>query len=591
MKVADFVVERLHAWGVRRIYGYSGDGINGVIGALQRADKIEFVQVRHEEMAAFMAVAHAKFTGELGVCLSTGGPGATHLITGLYDAKLDHAPVLAICGQAEVTVRGASYQQELNLDRMFADVAGFAHEASAPAQVRHLIDRCVRVAKATNGPSVIILPKDVQDDNYEEPAVSHGFTRSGVGYNKPKVVPEDADLAKAADILNTGNKVAILIGSGARGTAPQLIEIASLLGAGVAKALLGKDVLPDDLPFVTGAIGLLGTEPSWELMQGCDTLLMVGTGFPWSEFLPKDGAARAVQIDIEASMLSLRYPADVNLHGDAADTLKALLPLIKRKDDRDWLKTTEANVSAWWKKLEGRAKADASPVNPQRVVWEMSPRLPANAIVTSDSGSCANWFARDYRLQQGQSASLSGGLASMGAAVPYAIGAKFAHPDRPVIALVGDGAMQMNNMAELITVQKYWKRWADPRWIVCVFNNQDLNEVTWEQRVMEGNPKFDASQDIPDFAYAKFGEMLGFKGIFVKSADRLASAWQEALSGDRPVVLEVKTDPDVVPLPPHVTLKQARGFMSAMAKGDRAAGSIIGETAKQVVDGLFGKEN
>jgi pyruvate dehydrogenase (quinone) len=473
---------------------------------------------------------------------------------------------------------------------MFADVAGFVQEASAPAQVRHLIDRCIRVAKATNGPSVIILPKYVQDDNYEEPAVSHGFTRSGVGYNKPKVVPEDADLAKAADLLNTGNKVAILIGAGARGTAPQLIEMATLLGAGVAKALLGKDVLPDDLPFVTGAIGLLGTDPSWDLMQDCDTLLMVGTGFPWSEFLPKDGAARAVQIDIEASMLSLRYPADVNLHGDAADTLKALLPLIKRKDDRGWLKTIEGNVTAWWEKLEGRARADASPVNPQRVVWEMSPRLPANAIVTSDSGSCANWFARDYRVQQGQSASLSGGLASMGAAVPYATGAKFAHPNRPVIALVGGGAMQMNNMAELITVQKYWKRWADPRWIVCVFNNQDLNEVTWEQRVMEGNAKFDASQDIPDFAYAKFAEMLGFKGIFVDSPDRLASAWQEALSSDRPVVLEVKTDPDVVPLPPHVTFKQARGFMSAMAKGDAAAGSIIGETAKQVVDGLFGKK-
>jgi pyruvate dehydrogenase (quinone) len=311
---------------------------------------------------------------------------------------------------------------------------------------------------AANGPSVLILPKDIQDADYEEPALAHGFTRSGVGYSKPKVVPEDADLAKAADILNAGDKVAILIGAGARGAALQLTELATLLGAGVAKALLGKDVLPDDLPFVTGAIGLLGTEPSWDLMQGCDTLLMVGTGFPWSEFLPKDGGARAVQIDIEASMLSLRYPAEVNLHGDAADTLKALLPLIKRKEGRDWATKVEANIAAWWKKLEGRAKADAKPVNPQRVVWEMSPLLPANAIVTSDSGSCANWFARDYRVQQGQSASLSGGLASMGAAVPYAIGAKFAHPHRPVIALVGDGAMQMNNMAELITVQKYWKR-------------------------------------------------------------------------------------------------------------------------------------
>jgi pyruvate dehydrogenase (quinone) len=457
--------------------------------------------------------------------------------------------------------------------------------------VRHLLDRCVRIAKAHNTPSVIILPKDVQDEAYEEPAVAHGFTRSGVGYSRPKIVPEDTDLTKAAEILNAGKKVAILVGAGARGAAPLLIEMATLLGAGVAKALLGKDVLPDDLPFVTGAIGLLGTEPSWDLMQDCDTLLMVGTGFPWSEFLPKDGAARAVQIDIEASMLSLRYPVDANLHGDAAATLKALLPLIRRKDGREWSKTIETNVSAWWKKLEGRAMADANPVNPQRVVWEMSPLLPANAIVTSDSGSCANWYARDFRVQQGQRSSLSGGLASMGAAVPYAIGAKFAYPDRPVIALVGDGAMQMNNMAELITVQKYWKRWIDPRWIVCVFNNQDLNEVTWEQRVMEGNPKFEASQDIPNFAYAKFGEMLGFKSIFVDTPDRLASAWQEALSSDRPVVLEVKTDPEVAPLPPHVTLKEARAFMSAMAKGDGGAAHVIGDTARQVVDGLFGKKD
>jgi pyruvate dehydrogenase (quinone) len=591
MKVGDFVVERLHAWGIRRIYGYPGDGINGVTGALQRSGKIEFIQARHEEMAAFMAVAHAKFTGELGVCFSTGGPGATHMITGLYDAKLDHVPVLAICGQAEATVRGASYQQELNLDRVFADVAGFAQEASAPAQVRHLIDRGIRVALARNCPSVLIFPKDIQDREYEEPAVAHGFTRSGVGYRRPKIVPEDAELARAAEILNAGGKVAILIGAGARGAAPQVVEVAQLLGAGVAKALLGKDVLADDLPFVTGAIGLLGTEPSWDLMQGCDTLLMVGTGFPWSEFLPKDGAARAVQIDIDASMLSLRYPADVNLHGDAAATLTALIPLLKRKEDRDWSKTIEGNIASWWKKLEGRAMAEAAPVNPQRVIWDMSPLLPANAIVTSDSGSCANWFARDYRVQEGQLASLSGGLASMGAAVPYAIGAKFAHPDRPVVALVGDGAMQMNNMAELITVQKYWRQWPDPRWIVCVFNNQDLNEVTWEQRVMEGNPKFEASQDIPDFPYAKFGELLGFKGVFIDSPDRLASAWQQALASDRPVVLEVKTDPEVVPLPPHVTLKQARGFMSSMIKGDDAAGHIIGETARQVFDGLFGKRD
>jgi pyruvate dehydrogenase (quinone) len=590
MKVSDFVVGRLHAWGVRRIYGYPGDGINGVLGALQRAKSIEFIQVRHEEMAAFMAVAHAKFTGEIGVCLSTGGPGATHMITGLYDAKLDHVPVLAICGQAEATVRGSNYQQELNLDRMFSDVADFVQEASAPAQVRHLIDRAIRIAIARNGVSAIILPKDIQDTDYQEPKVAHGFTRSGVGYSRPKVVPETADLDKAAAVLNAGAKVAILVGAGARGAAAEVVQTADLLGAGIAKALLGKDVLPDDLPYVTGAIGLLGTEPSWNLMQQCDTLLMIGTGFPWAEFLPKDEKVRAVQIDIDPSMLSLRFPAEVNLHGDAAETLRLLNPLLRRKDDRSWREGVEKGVDAWWKKLEERAKADADPVNPQRVVWEMSPLLPADAIVTSDSGSCANWYARDLRIQRGQSSSLSGGLASMGAAVPYAIGAKFAFPNRPVVALVGDGAMQMNNMAELITVQKYWKQWPDPRWIVCVFNNEDLNEVTWEQRVMEGDPKFLATQVIPNFAYARFGEMLGFKGIFVDRPGDLHDAWQDALSADRPVVLEVKTDPDVAPLPPHLTLKEARGFLTAMVKGDPSAGHVIADTARQVLGKFLHKE-
>jgi pyruvate dehydrogenase (quinone) len=512
------------------------------------------------------------------------------MITGLYDAKLDHVPVLAVCGQAEATVRGSSYQQELNLDRMFSDVACFVQEASSPAQVRHLIDRAMRIAIARNGVSAVILPKDIQDSEYEEPKVAHGFTRSGVGYSRPKIVPETADLEKAAALLNAGTTVAILAGAGARGASGELLEAADLLGAGIAKALLGKDVLPDDLPYVTGAIGLLGTEPSWNLMQQCDTLLMVGTGFPWAEFLPKDEKVRAVQIDIDPAMLSLRFPAEVNLHGDAAETLRLLIPKLQRKPDRSWRDGIEKGVGAWWKKLEGRAKADADPVNPQRVVWEMSPLLPANAIVTSDSGSCANWYARDFRVQRGQSASLSGGLASMGAAVPYAIAAKFAHPHRPVVALVGDGAMQMNNMAELITVQKYWKQWLDPRWIVCVFNNEDLNEVTWEQRVMEGDPKFAATQVIPNFAYARFGEMLGFKGIFVDKPDDLHGAWQEALACDRPVVLEVKTDPDVAPLPPHVTLQEARGFIASIVKGDSSAAHMLADTARQVLGKITHKE-
>ena len=589
MKTADFFVQRLRQWGVRRIFGYSGDGINGVIGALQRDGDIEFIQARHEEMAAFMAVAHAKFTGELGVCLATGGPGATHLITGLYDAKADHMPVLAICGQAETTVRGASYQQELNLDRAFADVSVYVQEVDAPAQVRHVTDRAVRLAQAHRAPATIIIPKDVQEKPYQEPKRAHGFTRSGLGYVRPVTVPAEADLRKAAAILNAGERVAILVGAGAAEAADEVIEIAEALGAGVAKALLGKSVLPDDLPFVTGAIGLLGTKPSSDMMNQCDTLLMIGTGFPWSEFLPKDGAARAIQVDIDPAMLSLRYPCEVNLQGGAAATLRELMPMLRRKSDRGWRRKVEGWMQDWWQVLESRAKTAAHPVNPQRVVWEMSPRLPENAIVTSDSGSCANWYARDYRVKRGQLASLSGGLASMGAAVPYAIGAKFAHPDRPVVALVGDGAMQMNTMAELITISKYQDRWADKRLITCVFNNQDLNEVTWEQRVMNGNPRYNASQDIPDVRYSQFAELVGLKGIYVDKPDDLGPAWDEALTADGPVVLEVKTDPEIAPLPPHLTFKEAKKFMFAMASDDDAA-HVLRDTARQVFNAVLGRE-
>ena len=589
--VADFFVERLHAWGVRRIFGYPGDGINGVLGALQKregsAQAVEFIQVRHEEMAAFMASAYAKFTGGLGVCLSTGGPGASHLVTGLYDAKFDHMPVLAITGQVSSSARGATYQQETNPTTLFADVADYVQELMHPTQVRHLVDRGLRIAIASNGVTVLTLPKDLQEEPYEEPKMKHGFTRSGIGYARPKMVPYEADLRRAAGVLNAGSKIAMLIGAGAVQAADEVIEAAERLGAGVAKALLGKAVLPDDLPFVTGTIGLLGTRPSSDMMDGCDTLLMIGTAFPWAEFLPKDDQARAVQIDIAAKNLGLRYPTEVNLHGDAAETLRALIPLLERKADRSWREEVERNVTDWWELIDNRAMVAASPVNPQRVVHEMSPRLPADAIVTCDSGSCANWFARNWRVKSGQMSSLSGGLASMGAAVPYAIAAKFAHPERPVVALVGDGAMQMNNMAELITVQKYWERWADPRWICCVFNNEDLNQVTWEQRVMEGNPKFDATQTIPNVPYARFAELIGLRGIYVDDPDDLGAAWESALSSDRPVVIEVKTDPEVPPLPPHISFEQAKNFVSFLAKGESGQGHLIKETARQVLSSVF----
>jgi pyruvate dehydrogenase (quinone) len=587
--VGDFLVERLHAWGVRIIFGYPGDGINGVFGALNRAGrKIEFIQARHEEMAAFMASAYAKFTGELGVCIATSGPGATHLVTGLYDARLDHVPVLAITGQQSRNALGGHYQQEVDLPSLLKDVAGaFVQQASAPAQVRHLVDRAIRTAVGERRVTAIILPNDLQEMPYRDPPREHGTVHSGVGFSIPKVVPYESDLLRAAAVLNKGSRVAMLVGAGALGATDEVIAVADRLGAGVAKALLGKAAVPDDLPWVTGAIGLLGTEPSYRMMSECDTLLMVGSGFPYSEFLPKEGQARAVQIDIAPDMLSLRYPMEVNLVGDAGETLRALLPMLESKQDSAWRDGIVKNVRKWWETLEARAMQPANPVNPQRVAWELSPRLPDRAIVTSDSGTCANWYARDIRMRRGMMGSLSGGLASMGAAVPYAIAAKFAHPDCPVIALVGDGAMQMNNMAELITVQKYWQRWADRRWIVCVFNNQDLNEVTWEQRVMEGDPKFEASQNIPDVPYHRFAELIGLKGIFVDRPEALAAAWDEALAADRPVVLEVKTDPDVPPLPPHISLKQAKHFAHALVKGDPEERGVIKGTARQILSRLF----
>ncbi|MDA9476617.1 thiamine pyrophosphate-binding protein [Bradyrhizobium sp. CCBAU 65884] len=590
--VSDFIVQRLHQWGVRHIFGYPGDGINGVFGAMNRAQgkegEIGFVQARHEEMAAFMASAYAKFSGQLGVCIATSGPGASHLITGLYDALLDHQPVLAIVGQQARNALGGHYQQEIDLLSMFKDVAGaYVMQASSPAQVRHLIDRAVRIALARRTPTVIILPNDLQEEPYESPPRAHGTLHSGIGYSAPSIMPREADLDRAAEVLNAGKKVAMLVGAGALGATDEVIAVADRLSAGCAKALLGKAALPDDLPWVTGSIGLLGTEPSYNMMMECDTLLMVGSAFPYAEFLPKEGAARGVQIDIDAGMMSIRFPMEVGLVGDAAETLRALLPRLKPKSDGTWRQSIEADVATWWKTLDGRAHQPAAPVNPQLVAWELSPRLPDRAIITSDSGSCANWFARDLKMRRGMTASLSGGLASMGAAVPYALAAKYAHPDRPVIALVGDGAMQMNNMAELITAAKYWRSWRDPRFVVCVFNNEDLNQVTWEQRIINGDPKFEASQRIPDVSYSRFAELIGLRGIFVDTPQLLGSAWEQALASEMPVVLEVKTDPEVPPLPPHITLQQAKNFSLALLKGDPNESGMIKGAARQVLETIL----
>jgi pyruvate dehydrogenase (quinone) len=547
---------------------------------------MEYVQVRHEEMAAFMASAHAKFTGQVGLCYATSGPGAIHLLNGLYDAKMDHVPVVALVGQQARTGLGASYQQEVDLQNLFQDVTEDVGMASVPEQVRHLIDRAVRIAHNKRAVSCVILPNDLQELEYVDPPLAHGATHTGIGYAGPAKLPDEAQLRAAADILNSGKKVAMLIGAGTLDATDEVIAVAERLQAGVAKALLGKAAVPDDLPFVTGSIGLLGTKPSWDLMKGCDTFLMVGSAFPYSEFLPKPGAARGVQIDIDGSRLSLRYPMEVNLVGDSAATLRALLPMLTQKNVPSWRSGIEKGLKDWWETLEQRAMDSAEPLNPQRLFWELSPRLPDNAIITADSGSVANWYARDLRMRRGMKASLSGGLASLGAGTPYALAGKMAYPDRTVIACMGDGAMQMNGLNVMITISKYWKQWSNPRLIVLVLNNRDLNQVTWEERIQLGAGKTESTQSIPDFPYHKYAELIGLKGIFVDNPDRVGSAWDEALASDRPVILEAYTDPNVPPLPPHITLKDAKNFVS-MIPSEPELGSVLKNSAKELLTSVL----
>jgi pyruvate dehydrogenase (quinone) len=583
---ADFVLERLAANGVRRIYGYPGDGINAIVGALERhKDKIEFVQVRHEEQAAFMACAHAKWTGEVGVCLATSGPGAIHLLNGLYDAKLDHQPVLAIVGQQARMGLGGNYQQEVDLVTLFKDVANeYDQMATEPVQIRHLIDRAHRIALDQRTVTTLIIPNDLAEEPAEEePPREHGAVVSAPGYSRPRIVPTQADLKRAAEILNSGGKVAMLVGQGALAATDDVIETAELLGAGIARALLGRTAVPDDLPFVTGSIGLLGTKPSWTLMNECDTLLMVGSSFPYSEWLPKPGQARGVQIDIDGRMLSIRYPMECAVIGDAKETLRELNPLLERKEDRSWREHIEEEVADWWRLLEERAMQDADPINPQRLFWELNDHLPDDAILTADSGSAANWFARDLKLGRGHMASLSGTLATMGPGVPYAIAAKFCHPHRPAVALVGDGAMQMNGMAELITAKKYYDGWADPRLVVLVLNNRDLNQVTWEQRALQGDPMNPMTQRIPDVRYADFAELIGLAGVRVEQPEDIGDAWRQAFASDRPFVIDAVCDPNVPPLPPHIRADQARALVSALRKGDPEARGVATQAFKEKI--------
>jgi len=577
--VGDFLLERLRAWGVDIVFGYPGDGINGLLAAWGRAaNRPKFVQARHEEMAAFEAVGYAKFTGKVGVCAATSGPGAIHLLNGLYDAKLDHVPVVAIVGQTNRSAMGGSYQQEVDLLSLFKDVASeYLEMVTVPEQLPNVVDRAIRTAQARRSVTAVILPADVQELKYTAPGHEFKMVPSSLGVEWPVVSPDSEGIRRAAEILNSGKKVAILAGQGARGARPEVEQVADLLGAGVAKPLLGKDVLSDELPFVTGSIGLLGTKPSYELMMNCDTLLTVGSSFPYTQFMPALDQARGVQIDIDPSLIGMRYPYEVNLVGDAASTLRALIPLLERKADRGWRESIEKDVADWWRSMDAEAMVEADPINPLRLFHELSTRLPDDAIVAAYSGSSANWYARQLKFRGDMRGSLSGNLATMGPGVPYGIGAKFGNPGRPVIVFEGDGAMQMNGLAELVTIKHYWREWSDPRLVVAVLHNNDLNQVTWEMRAMEGAPKFVESQRLPDVSYAGFAESLGLLAITVEKPDELGLAWDEALAAARPAVLDVITDPDLPPIPPHVTLEQAKKTAESLLKGDANRAGVIKE--------------
>jgi pyruvate dehydrogenase (quinone) len=572
--VADVVVERLRSWQVPRVFGYSGYGVNALLGALRRAGEPAFVQARHEEAAAFMAVGHAKYAGGVGVVLSTQGPGAVHLLTGLYDAKLDGVPVVALMGQQQRTVLGSQYQQEIDLLGLVKDVAAqFAQVVTVPEQVPMVLDRAFRTALATRSPTVVVLPHDVQQLPAADPGHEHGQMVTAPRWRAGRLLPHEQDLRAAAGVLDAGSRVAMLVGQGARDARQEVVAVAERLGAGIATSLLGKPCVDESLPFVAGTMGHLGTTASAFLLGRCDTLLVVGSNDPWTEFYPPPGQARAVQIDLDGRHLGNRYPVEVALPGDAAETLRALLPLLRERTDTAWRDQVVDAVRAWHRLAAARAGTRARPVNPELVVRELSARLPGDAQVAVDVGSVTYWYARQLRLPPGVPAHLSSTLASMGCAVPYALAAKLAAPERPLVALSGDGAMQMLGNAELVTVASRWRDWADPRFVVCVLANRDLAEVTWEQRETEGDPRFDESQALPAFPFAAYADLLGLTGVRVEDPADVGPAWDRALSADRPVVLEVVTDPDVPLLPPFPAGESALETIRAALSREGGAGA------------------
>ncbi len=590
--VSDFIIDRLIEWDLHRFFGYPGDGIGGFDGALGRAEEADkdfrYLRPTHEEMAGLMATAHAKFTGEVGVCIATSGPGAVHLMNGLYDACCDNQPVVAIVGQQARVAMGSDFQQELNMERMLGDVAEYVKTVTTPMQAPLVVDRAVRIARASRKPTVVILPADVQDLEMEEPAVDHFVSRTGVGHASTRITPPEDELRRAAAVLNAGKKVAMLVGQGALDATDEVMTVAERLGAGVITALLGKAAVPGDVPYHTQQLGLLGSKPSYDMMQNCDTLFVIGSNFPYSEFLPPSGQARGVQIDLLSRHLSLRYPMEVNLWGDSKTTLAALLPHLEKKTDSSWQNGIIEAMKAWDHTTEQAAMVEADPINPRLVFHHLNTRLPDNALITADAGSTADWYGHHIKLGRNQMGNLSGRLATMIGAMPYAIAGKFAYPDRPVVCTIGDGAFQMLGMNGLITVKRYWREWENPTFIVLVLHNDDLNQVSWEMRQV-GDPRWDTAQLVEDVDYAKYAESLGFRGLKVEKPEAVEAAWDAAFAADRPVVLDIHTDKNVPPLPAHIPLDDAKGVAQAVLRGDPDAKEVIGHSARAVASRVFAR--
>jgi pyruvate dehydrogenase (quinone)/pyruvate oxidase len=577
---ADVLVETIHDWGVEVVFGMPGDGINGLMEALRtRQDRIRFIQVRHEESAAFMACAYAKYTGKLGVCLATSGPGGLHLINGLYDAKLDGQPVLAITGHHYHDLIDTHAQQDVALDRVFADVAVYSTRVMGPAHVENVAALACRTALAYRGVAHINFPVDLQEQEGGDRSKRNVPDHTSDVLARGARLPEGADLRRAADVLNAGARVAILAGQGALAATDELEAAAERLAAPIVKALLGKAAVPDDSPYTTGGVGLLGTRPSQDALEACDTLLMVGTSFPYIEFYPKPGQARAVQIDVDPARIGLRYPVEVGLVGDSRRTLAALLPLLARKADRGFLETAQAGMREWSALMEERGTRRDVPMKPEVVAWELGRRLAPTAIVSSDSGTVTTWFARHIPARRGQMFSLSGTLASMGNGLPYAIAAQIAHPDRQCVALVGDGGFSML-MAEFATAVKYRL----PVKVVVV-RNDTLGMIKWEQMVFLGNPEYGC--DLQPIDFAAVARACGGTGVRVEDPAECGAVLDRALATPGPVLVDAVVDPFTPPMPPRVTLEQAARFAESLARGEpnrlKIALTVFGDRVRELL--------